>query len=64
MKKNELPPGQHEIPALLRWNIDHPGITDENPDTGRNVATATLQMSGRTIDSHCPEKRIRNSNSS
>mgnify|MGYP000279966444 FL=1 len=28
---NKLPPGQHEIPALLRWNIDHPGITDENP---------------------------------
>jgi len=32
MKKNELPPGQHEIPALLRWNIDHLGITDENPE--------------------------------
>ena len=31
MKNDELPPGQHEIPALLRWNIDHPGITDENP---------------------------------
>jgi len=31
MKSNELPPDQHEIPALLRWNIDHPGITDENP---------------------------------
>ena len=31
MKKNKLPPSQHEIPALLRWNIDHPGITDENP---------------------------------
>ncbi len=31
MKKENLPPGQHEIPALLRWNIDHPGIVRENP---------------------------------
>ena len=31
MKTDELPPGQHEIPSLLRWNVDHPGITDENP---------------------------------
>ena len=27
----KLPPHQHEIPALLRWNIDHPGIIPENP---------------------------------
>lgn len=28
----KLPPGQHEIPAILRWNIDHPGIIPENPE--------------------------------
>ena len=27
----KLPPNQHEIPALPRWNIDHPGIIPENP---------------------------------
>ncbi|MDH5795211.1 MAG: molybdopterin-dependent oxidoreductase [Candidatus Bathyarchaeota archaeon] len=32
MKRNELPPGQHEIPSLLRWNIEHPGIVPENPE--------------------------------
>ena len=26
-----LPPGQHEISAILRWNIDHPGIIPQNP---------------------------------
>jgi len=26
-----LPPGQHEISAILRWNIDHPGIVPQNP---------------------------------
>ncbi|MFB0522297.1 MAG: molybdopterin-dependent oxidoreductase [Candidatus Bathyarchaeia archaeon] len=26
-----MPPGQREIPALPRWNIDHPGIVPENP---------------------------------
>lgn len=31
MKTNRLPPGQHEIDAILRWNIDHPGIVPENP---------------------------------
>lgn len=32
MKNNKLPPGQHEISALLRWNVDHPGIVPENPE--------------------------------
>lgn len=32
MKRRELPPGQHEIPSLLRWNIEHPGIVPENPE--------------------------------
>lgn len=26
-----MPPGQREIDALLRWNIDHPEIMPENP---------------------------------
>ncbi len=32
MKKDELPPDQHEIRNLLRWNIDHPGIVPKNPE--------------------------------
>ena len=32
MKRDELPPAQHEIQNLLRWNIDHPGIVPENPE--------------------------------
>lgn len=28
-----LPPGQSPIKAILRWNIDHPGITSRNPVT-------------------------------
>jgi len=31
MKTKKLPPDQHKIDALLRWNIDHPGIIPENP---------------------------------
>lgn len=31
MSKEGLPPGQYEIKEILRWNIDHPGITKENP---------------------------------
>jgi len=31
MNNDELPPGQHKINALLRWNIDHPGIVSQNP---------------------------------
>ena len=30
-----LPPGQSPIKAILRWNIDHPGITSQNPVTSR-----------------------------
>jgi DMSO/TMAO reductase YedYZ molybdopterin-dependent catalytic subunit len=26
-----LPPNQHEIKAILKWNIDHPGIMSPNP---------------------------------
>ncbi len=31
MANNKLPPGQHEVKRILRWNIDHPGITPYNP---------------------------------
>lgn len=41
MRSERLPPGQHEIDALLRWNIDHPGIIPENPriDVGKWTLT-------------------------
>jgi DMSO/TMAO reductase YedYZ molybdopterin-dependent catalytic subunit len=42
-KMNEkLPPGQHEIPAILRWNIDHPGIITENPKIDLKKWTLTV----------------------
>ena len=31
MKTNGLPPGQREIDAIMRWNIDHKGISPINP---------------------------------
>lgn len=31
MRDDKLPPDQREIGAILRWNIDHPGINPENP---------------------------------
>jgi DMSO/TMAO reductase YedYZ molybdopterin-dependent catalytic subunit len=44
MKTNRLPPGQHEIDHILRWNIDHPGITPQNPQV--DLKTWTLTISG------------------
>jgi len=32
MNKDRLPPGQHEIESIMRWNLDHPGIVPQNPD--------------------------------
>ncbi len=29
--QNFLPPGQSETKRILRWGIDHPGITSDNP---------------------------------
>ena len=29
--EGKLPPNQREVKAILRWNIDHPGIAPENP---------------------------------
>lgn len=40
--KEKLPPGQHEIPAILRWNIDHPGIITENPKIDLKKWTLTV----------------------
>ena len=31
MESKKLPPGQHEIDAIPRWNIDHPGVIPKNP---------------------------------
>jgi DMSO/TMAO reductase YedYZ molybdopterin-dependent catalytic subunit len=31
MSRKKLPPDQREIDAILRWNIDHPGIMPTNP---------------------------------
>lgn len=31
MKTSTLPPGQREIDAIMRWNIDHRGINPINP---------------------------------
>ena len=44
MKNNKLPPGQREINALLRWNVDHHGIVPENPKV--NLKTWTLTIDG------------------
>jgi DMSO/TMAO reductase YedYZ molybdopterin-dependent catalytic subunit len=44
MKPHDLPPGQHEINGLLKWNIDHPGITPKNPRF--NPETWTLTIDG------------------
>ncbi len=30
-EKKRLPPGQRAIKQILRWGIDHPGITPANP---------------------------------
>jgi len=36
MSNKKLPPGQHEIDAILRWSIDHEGIIPENPKINLN----------------------------
>ena len=44
MNSSGLPPGQREIDAMLRWNIDHPGITARNPSV--NLKEWTLTVDG------------------
>jgi len=46
MKTDELPPGQREIKAILKWNIHHPGIISENPKF--NPEKWTLTVDGDT----------------
>ncbi|MGQ9781262.1 MAG: molybdopterin-dependent oxidoreductase [Nitrososphaeria archaeon] len=42
MEEDKLPPDQHEIPKILRWNIDHPGITSKNPKIDLSKWTLTV----------------------
>ncbi|MEM2101912.1 MAG: molybdopterin-dependent oxidoreductase [Candidatus Bathyarchaeia archaeon] len=42
MKTKKLPPGQREIDALLKWNIDHPGIIPENPEVDLDKWVLTM----------------------
>jgi DMSO/TMAO reductase YedYZ molybdopterin-dependent catalytic subunit len=41
-KKHELPLGQTPIKNILRWGIDHPGITRSNPKVDLNTYTLTI----------------------
>ena len=40
--RNDLPPGQTPIKRLLRWGIDHPGITRSNPKIDLKTYTLTI----------------------
>ncbi len=42
MEESGLPPDQHEIPKILRWNIDHPGIVSKNPNIDLKRWTLTV----------------------
>ena len=48
-KRGKLPPGQKPIKRLLRWGVDHPGITRSNPKI--DLKTYTLQISGEVEES-------------
>jgi len=45
-KEKRLPPNQKPIKRILRWGIDHPGITSANPhiDTNRYVLTVVGEV--------------------
>ena len=43
-QRNSLPPGQAPIKKLLRWGIDHPGITQSNPKI--DLSTYNLIIDG------------------
>jgi len=43
-KKKKLPPNQEATERLLRWGIDHPGITSTNPQI--RLETYTLTVDG------------------
>lgn len=40
---DRLPPGQTPIKKLLRWGIDHPGITRSNPKIDLKTYTLTIE---------------------
>jgi DMSO/TMAO reductase YedYZ molybdopterin-dependent catalytic subunit len=40
--RDSLPPGQAPIKRLLRWGIDHPGITRSNPKIDLKTYTLTI----------------------
>lgn len=42
MNPSKLPPGQHEIDHILEWNIEHPGITPQNPKINLDAWTLTI----------------------
>jgi DMSO/TMAO reductase YedYZ molybdopterin-dependent catalytic subunit len=41
-KAKKLPPGQTPIKRILRWGIDHPGITRSNPKIDLKIYTLTI----------------------
>jgi len=41
-KRSKLPPGQVPIKRLLRWGVDHPGITRSNPKIDLKTYTLTI----------------------
>ncbi len=43
-KEKNLPPGQRPIKRILRWGIDHPGITSANPKI--KLETYNLSIDG------------------
>jgi DMSO/TMAO reductase YedYZ molybdopterin-dependent catalytic subunit len=47
-KAKKLPPGQTPIKRILRWGIDHPGITSANPKL--NLKTYTLTIDGEVAN--------------
>jgi DMSO/TMAO reductase YedYZ molybdopterin-dependent catalytic subunit len=40
--QKKLPPGQNSIKRILRWGIDHPGITSTNPHIKLETYTLTI----------------------
>ena len=41
-QEKRLPPNQKSIKRLLRWGIDHPGITSANPKVDTKTYTLTI----------------------
>jgi DMSO/TMAO reductase YedYZ molybdopterin-dependent catalytic subunit len=40
--QKKLPPGQSSVKRILRWGIDHPGITSDNPHLKLDTYTLTI----------------------